>query len=62
LLHAEQGFGDTLQFVRYVPRVAALGATVLLEVPAPHKSLLAATQGAARILASGEPLPPAVAH
>ena len=26
LLHAEQGFGDTLQFCRYVPLVAELGA------------------------------------
>lgn len=31
LLHCEQGYGDAIQFVRYVPRVAALGATVLLE-------------------------------
>jgi tetratricopeptide (TPR) repeat protein len=27
LLHAEQGFGDTLQFCRYVPRVAERGGT-----------------------------------
>ena len=33
LLHAEQGFGDTLQFCRYVPLVAELGARVILEVP-----------------------------
>ena len=26
LLHSEQGFGDTLQFCRYVPLVAELGA------------------------------------
>ncbi|MBO9537979.1 tetratricopeptide repeat protein [Herbaspirillum sp.] len=32
LLHAEQGFGDTLQFARYVPVVAAKGAKVILEV------------------------------
>lgn len=30
LLHAEQGFGDVIQFVRYAPKVEALGARVLL--------------------------------
>ena len=34
LLHAEQGFGDTLQFLRYVPIVAERGGGVVLEVPA----------------------------
>jgi tetratricopeptide (TPR) repeat protein len=33
LLYAEQGFGDTLQFVRYAKLVAGLGAEVILEVP-----------------------------
>jgi tetratricopeptide (TPR) repeat protein len=32
LIYSEQGLGDTLQFVRYVPMVAALGATVALKV------------------------------
>lgn len=32
LLYWEQGFGDTLQFVRFVPRLKALGATVILAV------------------------------
>jgi Flp pilus assembly protein TadD len=31
-LHAEQGFGDTMQFLRYVPAVVALGAHVMLGV------------------------------
>jgi tetratricopeptide (TPR) repeat protein len=33
LLYAEQGLGDTLQFMRYVPMVAARGAKIILEVP-----------------------------
>jgi tetratricopeptide (TPR) repeat protein len=57
LLHAEQGFGDTLQFVRYAKLVAARGAAVLLEVQPPLKSLLSGTAGVAQIFARGEPLP-----
>jgi Tfp pilus assembly protein PilF len=33
LIHAEQGFGDVIQFCRYVPMVKALGAHVIFEVP-----------------------------
>ena len=40
LLHAEQGFGDTLQFVRYAPRVVARGARVILEVQKPLRELM----------------------
>jgi len=36
----EQGYGDTLQFVRYVPMAAALGAQVTLLVPPPLVKLL----------------------
>jgi tetratricopeptide (TPR) repeat protein len=57
LLHAEQGFGDTLQFVRYAEQVAALGATVLLEVQAPLKYLLSGSAGVAQVFSRGEPLP-----
>lgn len=57
LLYAEQGLGDTLQFVRYVPLVAARGARVILEVQPPLLSVLSGMEGAERVIARGEPLP-----
>jgi tetratricopeptide (TPR) repeat protein len=61
LLHAEQGFGDTLQFCRYVPEIAA-GRRVVLEVQPALLSLLARLPGIERIVARGEPLPPFDLH
>ena len=57
LLHAEQGFGDTVQFCRYAKLVAAQGATVLMEVQPPLKALLAKLEGVSQLLAYGEMLP-----
>ncbi len=57
LLHAEQGFGDTLQFVRYVPLVAARGGKVVLEVQPGLRRLLSRTDGAMQVVSRGEPLP-----
>jgi tetratricopeptide (TPR) repeat protein len=57
LLHGEQGFGDTLQFARYVPMVARLGATVILEVQPPLKALCSTVSGASQVLGRGETLP-----
>ncbi len=60
LLHAEQGLGDTIQFVRYVPMVRRLGARVVLEVQAP---LLRLFDGIAdTVIAAGAELPPCDAH
>jgi tetratricopeptide (TPR) repeat protein len=58
LLVAEQGLGDTMQFVRYVPLLARAGTTVVLEVQPELKSLLARVDGVASCHARGEALPP----
>ena len=57
LLPAEQGLGDTIQFVRYAPLLARAGATVVLEVQPELKTLLATIGGVASCHARGEPLP-----
>ncbi|WP_081333530.1 tetratricopeptide repeat protein [Burkholderia territorii] len=57
LIHAEQGYGDTLQFCRYVPLVAARGARVVLEVQPPLRALMASLDGTAAVVSRGEPLP-----
>ncbi|MBX9846922.1 MAG: tetratricopeptide repeat protein [Xanthobacteraceae bacterium] len=62
VLHAEQGLGDTVQFARYVPQIARMGARVVLEVPPELKTLLAGLDGAAAVVARGDKLPPYDAH
>ena len=57
-LHAEQGLGDTLQFCRYAPAVAAKGATVILEVPAPLKSLMRTLPGVEHVVSEYDPSRP----
>jgi tetratricopeptide (TPR) repeat protein len=57
LLHDEQGFGDAIQFVRYLPLVAARAAKVILEVQPPLKALLSRVAGAALVRGRGEDLP-----
>ena len=64
LVYCEQGLGDTLQFVRFLPRAAALGAEILLEVQAPLARLLRPLVEAlgGQLLAQGDPLPPFDLH
>ena len=57
LLRAEQGFGDTLQFARYLPLVTAQGGRVILEVQPALRRLLDALPGVSQCIAQGEPLP-----
>ena len=57
LLHAEQGLGDTIQFLRYVPMVRAAGGAVILDVPASLLRMAAELPGLEALVASGEELP-----
>jgi tetratricopeptide (TPR) repeat protein len=50
LIHAEQGFGDSLQFVRFVPLLAGLGACVVLQVPPALQCLMHNVTGVARVV------------
>lgn len=60
LLHAEQGLGDTLQFLRYVPLLRARGTRIVLELQRP---LLALAAGLAdQVIAAGDTPPPHDAH
>jgi tetratricopeptide (TPR) repeat protein len=57
LLHAEQGFGDTIQFIRYLPMVARKGCKVILELPDSLMPLIADTDGLVSMHRRGDALP-----
>jgi tetratricopeptide (TPR) repeat protein len=57
LVHAEQGFGDTLQFVRYMEQLERLGASVIFEAPRPLERLLKTCNGIDCLISRGEPIP-----
>jgi len=59
---AEQGLGDTLQFLRFVPMVAAMGGKVVLETLAGTERLARTVAGVDRIILKGQAWPPADAQ
>jgi tetratricopeptide (TPR) repeat protein len=50
LVHAEQGLGDTIQFLRYLPLVKNLGVTVIFACPEPLIPLASRCAGFDRII------------
>jgi tetratricopeptide (TPR) repeat protein len=57
LVHAEQGFGDTFQFCRYIPMLAERGAYIIVEAPEAVHGVLTTLAGVGEIVALGSPLP-----
>ncbi|HIK31210.1 MAG TPA: tetratricopeptide repeat protein [Oscillatoriales cyanobacterium M4454_W2019_049] len=57
LLYAEQGLGDTIQFVRYAPLVKEKGGNVILRCPASLRQLLETVEGIDRLICPGDSLP-----
>ena len=55
LVHAEQGFGDTLQFCRFTRLIQ--GGRVVLEVPPALTRLLHNVEGVAQVVTRADPLP-----
>lgn len=57
LVYHEQGYGDTLQCVRYVPLLAGRGARVVLAVPPELRTLMLSLPGVAQVVTGGDALP-----
>jgi tetratricopeptide (TPR) repeat protein len=57
LIPAEQGLGDTIQFARYVPRLASAGAKVVMEVQPELVALVSRLEGVSSVVGRGDALP-----
>ena len=58
LVYPEQGFGDAIQFIRYVPLVHARGARVVVACHQKLARLCQTVEGVATVLTPEQPLPP----
>ncbi len=62
LLYREQGLGDTIQFARYVPKVAEGGGRVILLCQPPLVRLLQTLEGVHQVVDKAEAMPPINYH
>ena len=56
-VHWEQGYGDTIQFVRFLPLAKRLGGTVIFECQGDLTRLLASADGVDKLVGAGSPPP-----
>ena len=57
LIHAEQAFGDAIQFCRYLPLIRGRARRVILECRKPLVELMASLGGVDQVVEAGTPLP-----
>jgi Flp pilus assembly protein TadD len=57
LVYTEQGYGDTLQFSRFVPRLSRFGGRVLFSIYKPLERIFKHTAGVDQLIIEGEALP-----
>jgi Flp pilus assembly protein TadD len=62
LLHNEQGFGDTIQFCRYIPQLRDLGGKVILVCQPALAELMHQLPGITQIVFPHQPVPPHSVH
>jgi tetratricopeptide (TPR) repeat protein len=58
LVYADAGFGDTIQFARFLPLVKERGGVILFECQPALARLLGESAGADEVLSAANPLPP----
>lgn len=58
LLYCEQGYGDAIQFIRYVPSVVDRGGRVVVNCREALADLFSGIPGVSQVIAMGNPLPP----
>lgn len=62
MLYAEQGFGDTINFCRYVPMVVAMGARVVLGAPSILRRLMQSLDDTIEVIDDAQTPPPFDMH